>query len=44
MGNIRICIEIPEKLYEKLEEKAKQYNITVNEILIMAIANAVDTL
>ena len=44
MANVRICIEIPEKLYEKIEEKAKKYNITVNEILILAIANAVDTL
>ncbi len=44
MSNVRICINIPEGLYKKLEEKAKLYNVTVNELLIMAITVALDTL
>lgn len=44
MGNIRVCITMPEKLYEMLNEKAKQYNVTVNELLLMAVTSALDTL
>jgi len=44
MANVRVCVTMPETLYKKLEEKAEQYNVTVNELLIMAITTAIDTL
>ena len=44
MTNVRVCINLPKPLYERLEEKANANNVTVNEIITLAIMTAIEQL